>query len=91
MANVIIVFKIMPESPDVDLSKIEHEAKALIEAAAGNVGEIKQEPVAFGLKAVIIACSRDEAKGGTDDLEAELRTIEGVASAEVQSVARPLG
>ena len=91
MAKAIITFKIMPQSPDVDLAAIEAAAKQKIEAAQGKVGKIEQEPVAFGLKAVMVTCMRDEELGDTESLEKELSSIENVASVMVAGVGRALG
>lgn len=92
MANAIITLKIMPESPEEDLARIEAEAKEKIAAFAGE-GETKTEiePIAFGLKAVKIMFVTDEKKGGTDSLEAEIQTIRGVNSVEVIDVRRAIG
>ena len=92
MANVIVTMKIMPISPETDLSKIEEEAKAKIVAFAGE-GDMKteQEPVAFGLKALKILFVMLEDKGSTDDLEKDIASIEGVNSVEVTDVRRAIG
>jgi len=92
MTNAIITLKIMPESPDVDLTHIEAEAKKKIAAFAGE-GEtrVEIEPIAFGLKAIKIMFVTDEKKGGTDSLEAEIMTIKGVNSVEVIDVRRAIG
>ncbi len=92
MANVIVTLKIMPESPDTDLSLIESESKKMIEAFAGK-GDMKaeQEPVAFGLKALKIMFILDENKGTTDKLEAEIAAVAGVNSVEVTDVRRAIG
>ena len=52
MAQVVITLKIMPESPETDLKKIEIKATEAITAFGGHVGKVEIEPVAFGLKAV---------------------------------------
>jgi elongation factor 1-beta len=92
MANVIITLKIMPESPEIDLSKIEEDAKSKINAFAGE-GDMKseQEPVAFGLKALKILFVMDESKGSTEELEKQVAEIEGVNSVEVVDVRRAIG
>jgi elongation factor 1-beta len=92
MANVIITLKIMPESPDADLAKIEEEAKKKITAFAGE-GDMKteEEPIAFGLKALKMLFVMDESKGSTEELEKEIASIEGVNSVEVADVRRAIG
>lgn len=92
MANVIITLKIMPTSPDVDLSAVEEKAKAKIIEFAGE-GDMKteQEPVAFGLKSLKIIFVMDESKGGTDKLEEDIASLEDVNSVEAVDVRRAIG
>ena len=92
MTNVVITMKIMPISPETDLSKIEEEAKAKISAFAGEGDmKIEQEPVAFGLKALKILFVMDESKGSTEELENDVATIEEVNSVEITDVRRAIG
>jgi len=92
MANAVITVKIMPESPEVDLSKIELEAKRIIAKFAGE-GETKTEiePVAFGLKALKIIFVMDEKKGSPDPVSEKIQILEGVNSAEITDVRRAIG
>ena len=91
MADVIITIKIMPESPNEDLNRIENEAKSEIMLFEGQVHEIKQVPVAFGLKSINIVFLLDESKGATDELEAKISEIKGVQSVEVINITRAFG
>jgi len=92
MADVILTFKIMPESPDVDLVALEALIKEKILAFAGE-GEIRVEvvPIAFGLNALNVVFVADEAQGGTESLEAEITELNGVNSVEVTDVRRAIG
>ena len=64
MANVVATVKMMPESPDVDLNKVEADAKKkIIDFAGEGDMKIEQEPIAFGLKALKIIFIMDESKG----------------------------
>lgn len=92
MAQVIITFKIMPESPETDLAAIESAAKEKIAEVSGNT-EFRTaiEPIAFGLKSINITFIMDEAKGSTDVLEQKIGEIEGVNSVEVTDVRRAIG
>ncbi len=91
MAQIIITLKIMPESPDIDLKKIEKQATKKIAKFGGEVGKVEIEPVAFGLKALKLYFVMDEAKGTTDPLEKDIETIKGVNSVEVTDVRRAIG
>ena len=55
MAKAIITFKLMPEGVEVDLNPIREQALE-IARAAGAIGEMqsKEDPIAFGLKAVLV-------------------------------------
>lgn len=91
LAEVIITLKIMPISPEVDLTKIQEEAKKKIESFGGEVGKVEEKPLAFGLKELLIIFVMDEKKGSTDSLENDIETIEGVQSVEVTDVRRAVG
>ena len=91
MAHVVITFKIMPESPDIDLLTVEREAKDAIVRFGGHVASATVEPVAFGLNAVKIVFSSDENKGSTDALEEEIVALSGVESCTVVDVRRAFG
>jgi elongation factor 1-beta len=92
MANAVVTIKIMPESPGVDLKKLEHSALKEIEHFAGR-GDTKVvvEPIAFGLKAVNITFIMDEKLGSPDALTEKLEKIGGVNSAETTDVRRAIG
>jgi elongation factor 1-beta len=91
MADVIITLKIMPESPETDLSALENKVTNIIEKHNGKVGKVEIEPIAFGLKAINITYIVDESFGGTDPVEEDCALIEDCASAEVTAVTRALG
>lgn len=92
MAQVVVTLKIMPESPDVDLSLIQNKAEEEIKKFADST-EIKaeQEPIAFGLKALKLLFVMDEDKGSTEDLEDNIKNIEYVKSVETVDVRRTIG
>lgn len=91
MASVIITFKIMPESPEVDLAEVETIGKQKIAEFGGEVGKVEIEPIAFGLNALKLIFVMDESKGATDSLEADIEAIKGVNSVEVTDVRRTIG
>ena len=80
MGNVAVTIKIMPASPQVDLEKVRTAiAKRL------KVQDSKIEPLAFGLKLLRILIVVPDS-GGTDKLEKEIKSVEGVGEIEVESV-----
>jgi elongation factor 1-beta len=93
MANAVVTVKIMPQSPDIDLMKIEGAVGARIDAFTKAPGQkrFEIEPVAFGLKALKVKFVMDENIGSTDALEQELARIDGVQSVDVVDVRRTIG
>lgn len=81
----------MPKSPEVNLEVLETQATEKIANFGGEVGKKEIQPVAFGLKALMLYFVMDEAKGSTDSLEKEIESLEGVNSVEVTDVRRTIG
>ena len=91
MATAGIQFKIMPESIDTDLKELKTEIKKTVESfESGVFSEAKDEPIAFGLKALIItiALSEDEE---ADSVETAISKIPGVSSVELIDYRRVVG
>jgi len=91
MADVVITFKIMPESPEIDLNLIKEKVKGIISDFGGEVGRESEEPIGFGLIALNLIFVMDENKGSTEVLEAQISALEEVASVEVTDVRRAIG
>ena len=92
MAQVIITLKIMPVSPDTDLDAVNEKVQEAIKNYSGETEtRTTQEPIAFGLKALKVIFVSDEAKGTVDDLEDQIRQLDGVQSVEVTDVRRAIG
>ncbi len=82
-----IKIKIMPNSPNTDLEKIKKKAKSIIEEKGGKNREYEEEPVAFGLKAVIAFFEWPEEKE-LYEVEESLKKIENVSSIQVIDMRR---
>ena len=91
MAQIIVTMKIMPEDPEVDLTKVKEEAEKMINLFGGKVGKADEEPIAFGLKAVVLMFVMNESIGSTDSLEDQVRNLDGVNSVEITDVRRAIG
>ncbi len=92
MARVIVTLQLMPNSPEVDLKHVKEHADVEITKFAGEPSaRAEEKPIAFGLKALVLTFIADEAKGGTDELEAALVKIHGVESVQVTDVRRAVG
>lgn len=91
MATAGIQFKIMPEGLETDLEELKSNIKKTIETFdSGVFNDVREEPIAFGLKALIltIALSEDEE---SDKVENALSKIEGVSSIELIDYRRVVG
>ncbi|MDP3765469.1 MAG: elongation factor 1-beta [Nanoarchaeota archaeon] len=92
MANVVVTFRIMPNNPSVDMSRLEAETKKeIVNFCASQEFKTQIEPIAFGLKALNIIFVMDESKGSTEELEKKISQIDGVESVEVTDVRRAIG
>jgi translation elongation factor aEF-1 beta len=90
MGTVSVKIRIMPESPSVNLKELEKRAEILIKSHKGINPHFAEEPIAFGLKAVIASFEWPEEKE-LDKLEKELAKIKDVKSAELSDIRRAIG
>ena len=90
MGNSAVQFKIMPTSPDVDFESLKGSIKEKIEADGGVIGEFSEEPIAFGLKALIVAFAYPEEKE-IDELGNQFNELEGISSSEMIDYRRAIG
>ena len=87
MGDVLTTMKIMPDSPDVDLDAI----KATIESSmpeGAKLHDMAEEPIAFGLVAIILQFITDDGEGGSEPVEEMVQAIDGLASIEITGVGR---
>lgn len=90
MAIASIIVKIMPESPETDLEAIKTEAKSLLEQDGAQNISFEEQPIAFGLKAVMMKMAWHEEKS-TDIVETKLAAIPHVSSAVITDYRRAFG
>ena len=92
MARVVVSLRIMPQSPDIDLSELEQKAKdEIIKFCNSQEFKVEIQPIAFGLKALIILFVMEESIGTTEKLEQNISQLGGVESVEVTDVRRVVG
>lgn len=87
MGEVLTTMKIMPDSPDVDLEAIKSTIKDSMPEGA-ELHDIAEEPIAFGLVAIILNFITEDGEGGSEAVEEMVQSIEGVASIEITGVGR---
>ena len=87
MGEVLTTMKIMPDSPEIDLEAIKETIKTSMPEGA-EINEISEEPIAFGLVAIILSFITDDGEGGSEPVEEMVSAIDGVASIEITGVGR---
>ena len=85
-----VIVKIMPSSPEVDLDKIKSSAKELMEEQGAKNISFEEQPIAFGIVAIILKMAWDEEKN-TDLIDNTLSKIEGVTSVSIEDYRRAFG
>jgi elongation factor 1-beta len=85
MAEVIVTFKVMPKTVEVDLNKLEEKINFLIEPE-----KISREPIAFGLVALNVTKLIPDAGGELEKIENKLKSIPEVGEIEVTEITRSL-
>ena len=91
MGIALIKIKLMPESPETNLEDIKEKARKAIEENKGSKVSFEEEPLAFGLKAIIAGFEQDEEQGELEPIENSLNNIQEIGSVEVVDMRRALG
>ncbi len=82
MGDVACIIRVMPEGPEVDLEAL----KATLKKMAPEIHQITEEPIGFGLKALMVVAVVGDQGGQTDRLEELLSSAPGVERAEIREV-----
>lgn len=90
MGTVAVRFKLMPKDLDVDLEKLVQEVKSKIESIGGVFSSSVEEPIAFGLKALVISFAYPDNKE-IDEAENQVAEIDGISSVEMIDYRRAIG
>ena len=90
MGIVAVKIKLMPIGVETNLKKIEEQAKKDVEAMGGKNPSVTEEPIAFGLKAIILFFAWPEEKE-LEKLEQKLGKIKNVNSVQVIDMRRAFG
>jgi elongation factor 1-beta len=89
MGDVAATIKVMPESVDTDLKDLKNRLAAVLPQGSELYGS-KEEPIAFGLKALMLVVLVGDLEGGTEQVEEALAAVSGVESVQVVELGRPL-
>jgi elongation factor 1-beta len=87
MGEVAAKIKIMPTDTDVNLDELKEALKNVIPDGA-RLHSFAEEPVAFGLKALIVVVKVGDVEGGTEKVEEAFSKVRGVESVNVVELGR---
>ena len=90
MGMTALQVQIMPESLETSLEKLKGDVEEKKTSVGGKITEIKEEPIAFGLKALIATIAWPESLD-TDLAENTIQGIEGVSSTKIIDYRRAFG
>ncbi len=85
-----VKIRIMPTSPEVDLERLKKTATVIIERMGGKNLKFEEEPIAFGLRAIIAFFAWPE-ELELDSLERFLNKIDQVSSVQTIDMRRAFG
>jgi elongation factor 1-beta len=87
MGDVAAKIRIMPTGMDVDLDELK---KALTKAVpkGARLHGFSEEPVAFGLKALMVVVKVGDLEGGTEQVEEAFGKVTGVENVSVEELGR---
>lgn len=80
----------MPSSPEDDLEALKTEIQTKIESEGGTFNSFEEEPIAFGLKAIILTMALPETID-SDIIGNKINEIEKISSAELIDYRRAVG
>ncbi len=85
MGNVIMMIRVMPAGVDVNLDEL---AEKVRQSAPENteIRDIGIKPIAFGLKALMVATVTPDEGNIGEEFASKLQSIEGVESVTIESV-----
>jgi elongation factor 1-beta len=87
MGEVAAKIKVMPSGMDIDLNELKDALTKAMPKGARLHG-FSEEPVAFGLKALMVIVKVGDIEGGTEKVEEEFSKVNGVESVSVEELGR---
>jgi elongation factor 1-beta len=88
MGEVAAKMKVMPETIETDLNELKEKLRAAVPAGVEVYGEIVEEPVAFGLKALIVTIIVGDQEGGTEAVEEAFANVPGAENVQILELGR---
>ena len=87
MAKVVAQIKIFPTETTVDLGDLRKKIEAALPSQT-SVAKFDEEPIAFGLVALVARIAMPEEEGRMEKVEEALKSVENVGEIQVVSVWR---
>ncbi len=87
MGEVAAKIKVMPAGMEINLKKLQEELTKAIPKGVRLHG-FSEEPVAFGLKALVVVVKVGNIEGGTEAVEEAFGKVAGVESVSVVELGR---
>ena len=87
MAKVIAQIKIFPTETTVDLVELRKKVEAGLPAGT-SIARFDEEPIAFGLVALVARVAMADQEGQMDKVEEALKSVENVGEIQVVNVWR---
>ena len=85
MGSVVMKLKVMPNDVEVDLEALKEKIKEVAPEKV-EIRDFGVQPIAFGLKALLVAAVMPDEAGISDEFVEKIQQIESVESVEVESV-----
>jgi elongation factor 1-beta len=90
MGIAAVKIKVLPTSPEIDFEKLKETIKQIVEETGGKNCNFEEEPIAFGLKALIAFFAWPE-ELELESLEDKMKANEDVSSIQVIDMRRAFG
>ena len=90
MGIALVKIKVLPTSPEIDLEELKATILSMVEGKGGKNCKIDQEPIAFGLEALIVFFAWPE-ELELESLEDDINKLEDVSSTQILDMRRALG
>ena len=88
MSGVAATIKVMPADADTDLNVLKEKIRQAIPAGGKLNGEIIEQPIAFGLKALMVTVIVEDDEGGIEPVEDAFNAIPEAESVSVINLDR---
>lgn len=88
MGNVVAILRVYPSDVGLDLERIKGDIRKAVPEGT-SVYKYEEEPIAFGLVAIVAyVIVPEDREGLMDEVEARIRGVDGVGNVEVWMVGR---